>query len=143
MITDDSLKRRIEIARAATQGTWDNYFGFDPCAVFAEAAPGRRDLIADRINSMHDAEHIAANHPQAVIELCEGLISTREKLQQEIKSHVALRTGALARIRKLEATVKKLEEMVAPGFCFHDWQSLPTPDNSPGIKCTKCGEVSL
>lgn len=78
MITDQLLAR-IAIAKAATPGPWksghtsqDLIFDSSGCVV-AEARSNKWDI---------NAQHIAANSPEAVIELCEELIEQDEYLHE-------------------------------------------------------------
>lgn len=79
-MTDDELRKHIDIAKAATPGPWNAFIGLeDDCAVF-EGAPGERIYkIAGDMESMRDALYIAANSPEVVIALCEEILRLRNR----------------------------------------------------------------
>lgn len=98
-MTTDDLKKRIEIARAATPGEWfadprgGGLIRGGPIQHWARGsgqsqlalATGQEWMSVEEHNA--NAAHIAANHPQAVIEMCEELLRLRDNAAQEARRH--------------------------------------------------------
>jgi hypothetical protein len=80
MTTIESLRKRIELARKATPGSWTNnktWNRIESPVHPQQSWTGSYQLLGQW---PPDLEHIAANDPQTVIETCEELIAAMKRI---------------------------------------------------------------